>query len=180
MPIAFLTQGWAGGRGLNRLLEELRPSEMIYLGRISGEAGKLSAPAAVSGYPQPGSGVLLAVEDVAAPVQGFSAEISTLAKKRGVRLTPSAGKPTRIASYDKPNALPERFAQLGVATLWPVTPAETVSVKDVGDLEQLLEAYVGISQPLAESVYGGVAGCEKHGGRDGLVTRLGSADRKSD
>src|SRR5215469_10900640 len=33
--VAFVTQQWVGGRGLNRLLEELRPDEMIFVGRIA-------------------------------------------------------------------------------------------------------------------------------------------------
>src|SRR5260370_34912585 len=37
--IAFAAQQWTGGRGLNRILEEIRPDEMIYIGRVrSGSA----------------------------------------------------------------------------------------------------------------------------------------------
>jgi putative aminopeptidase len=179
--IAFLTQGWAGGRGLNRLLEQLRPAEMVYLGRISGEAAKVATPADGNSNPQLGKGVLLAVEKPVAPLQGFPAEIQALAKNRGLRLTPSAGRPPRIAGYDKPNALPERFAQLGVATLWPVTPAETVSLKDLGDLEQLLEAYVGISRPLTKPEHGGVAGREKQvSAVEGLTETYGASGHEGD
>ena len=157
--VVFLTQGWAGGRGLNRFLEEFRPTELIYIGRIiPGPAIPVDSGKDQAQRPQ---GVLLAVGNPDAPLRGFAAEIQALAAMRGVRLTPTAGLPPRIASYDQPNALPDRFAQLGVTTLWPVTPAETVSLKDLGNLEQLLEAYVGISEPLAQPVYGGMPGCEK-------------------
>src|SRR5207247_2657579 len=33
--VAFLTQQWTGGRGLNRLLEETKPDEMIFVGRMA-------------------------------------------------------------------------------------------------------------------------------------------------
>jgi putative aminopeptidase FrvX len=32
--IAFVTQQWTGGRGLNRILEEVHPEEMVYVGRV--------------------------------------------------------------------------------------------------------------------------------------------------
>jgi putative aminopeptidase FrvX len=92
----------------------------------------------------------------------FPAAIQKLAAKRGVPLTVTVGAPPRIASYTKPNPLPARFAMIGVATLWPVTPAETVSTKDLKSLEQLIEEYLGFAQAPIESVPGGVPGCEKN------------------
>src|SRR4029077_10586572 len=57
--------------------------------------------------------------------------------------------------YAKPSPLPERFAMLGVPTLWPVTPAEYLSWKDIGDLTRLVESYLDIG---ASSVGGGTGG----------------------
>ncbi len=41
--IAFVTQQWTGGRGLNRLLTEIHPDEMVFVGRVmprtAGEQG---------------------------------------------------------------------------------------------------------------------------------------------
>src|SRR2546430_7441712 len=37
--------------------------------------------------------------------------------------------------------MPQRMAQLGVATLFPVTPAETLSILDVGAITDLLYRY---------------------------------------
>src|SRR5215469_17952106 len=42
--IAFLTQQWTGGRGLNRLLEETKPDEMIFVSRIAKAAKALPGP----------------------------------------------------------------------------------------------------------------------------------------
>lgn len=140
--IAFVTQQWTGGRGLNRLLEEIKPDEMIFVGRIAGSTTGTVRPV-------PGDGVLLGVEDASAPLKGFSAEIKSTADGDGERLTPvSAGLP-RMAGYAKPNAFPERFAQLGIPTLWPATSGEFISWKDGGNLERLLEAYSQIAKPTS-------------------------------
>lgn len=171
--IAFLTQAWAGGRGLNRLLEELRPNEMIYLGRISPVPA--SASASVES-PRLGSGVLLAVKDTTAPLEGFSAEIRDMAAKRHVRLTHSTGAPPSMVAYVKPNGLPERFAELGIATLWPVTSIETVSITDSSNLEQLLEEYLGMSEPPANPIPDGESGFDQTGPPlPDLVERYGAS-----
>src|ERR1700674_2541760 len=51
--IAFVTQQWTGGRGLNRILEEIRPDEMIYVGRV--RAGSAADGQTVQENAAPGS-----------------------------------------------------------------------------------------------------------------------------
>ena len=140
--IAFVTQQWAGGRGLNRLLEEIKPEEMIFVGRVV-LSGK-GAP-----RPTPGDGVLLGVEDASAQLRGFSAEIKAIAEADGQRLTPVNAAPPRMAGYAKPNAFPERFAQIGIPTLLPVTSGEFISWNDRRSLERLLEDYLEIPKSTA-------------------------------
>jgi putative aminopeptidase FrvX len=171
--IAFVTQQWTGGRGLNRLLEETKPDEMIFLGRISGvgkNAENLGRPS-----PMPGDGVLLGVPDASAPLQGFSAEIKTVADTDGERLTPVSASLTRMAGYAKPNVFPERFAQLGIPTLWPVTPAEFISWNDAGRLEQLLEAYLQIPKPMTGHLEGGAVGGTSISAFQALVEAYGAS-----
>jgi putative aminopeptidase len=151
--VAFVTQQWAGGRGLNRLLEEIKPDEMIFVGRISA-----SSKSAAKTGPVPGDGVLLAVEDGLAPLKGFSAEIKAIAEADGERLTPVNASLPRMAGYAKPNAFPERFAQLAIPTLWPVTPGESISWSDSGNLERVLEAYLQIPKPISGHGEGGGVG----------------------
>jgi putative aminopeptidase len=151
--IAFVTQQWTGGRGLNRLLEELKPDEMIFVGRVSSSnksAGKPGSPG-----PVPDDGVLLVMEGASAPLKGFAAEIKAIAEADGERLTPVSAALPRIAGYAKPNTFPERFAQLGIPTLWPATPAESISWSDSGNLERLLEAYLQIPKPAIGAGEGG-------------------------
>ena len=156
--IAFVTQQWTGGRGLNRLLEEIKPDEMIFVGPLVG-SGK-STPKPVGSGPAPGDGVLLGVQDASAPLKGFAAEMKVIADGDREHLTPVNASPPRMAGYAKPNALPERFAQLGIPTLWPVTSGEFISWNDSGNLERLLEAYLQI--PKSTAGYG--AGGSRFGG----------------
>src|SRR5215469_7129151 len=142
--VAFLTQQWTGGRGLNRLLEETKPDEMIFVSRIATGGKSVARPAITD--PPPGDGVLLGVEDPSAPLTGLPSEIKAIAGADGERLTAVNASLPRVAGYAKPNEFPERFAQLGIPTLWPVTPAESISLNDRGSLERLLEAYLQISK----------------------------------
>lgn len=152
--IAFVTQQWTGGRGLNRLLEEIKPDEMIFVGRIAA-GGKIGVKM-VAQTPVPGDGVLIGVEDASAPLQGFSVELKSIAEADGERLTAVNASLPRMAGYTAPNAFPERFAQVGIPILWPVTPAESISWSDRGNLERLLEAYLQI--PKTGGVSGGSLG----------------------
>src|ERR1700730_11231136 len=130
-PIAFVTQQWTGGRGLNRILEEIRPDEMIYVGRV--RSGSAAGNNSVAENPAPGSGVLLGTTDAANPT-GFARELKDLAEKEHLPSQFISAPALRIASYAKANAFPERFAMLGITTLWPVTPAEYLSWSDAGNL----------------------------------------------
>ncbi len=144
--IAFVTQQWTGGRGLNRLLTELQPDEMIFVGRIAEEKA------------EPGSGVLIGAEENAQAEGSLAAALKALGEKEQMPARIVTAKPPRIAGYVKGASLPERFAEAGVPTLYPVTPAESVSSSDEGNLERLLEAYVGIAKPTTGGIGGGTGG----------------------
>lgn len=139
LTVALITQSWTGGRGLDRLLTEIHPDEMVYVGRLSPkqEAGDAAAPVA----PKPGSGVLLGISESVPGSQSLADELQKLAANH-VKLTVLAASPPRITGYAKSSVLPERFAQIGVPTLWPATPAETVNEEDVLKLHNLLNHYI--------------------------------------
>jgi putative aminopeptidase FrvX len=144
--IAFVTQQWLGGRGLNRLLTETQPDEMVFLGRL--------APAAPADKgtkveeQKPGSGVLLGVPaDAPGGALDFRSQWKALAEKEQIPIEELRVAPPRMGAYAKGAALPEKFVELGVPTLWPVTPAEYASSKDTAQLERLLEAYLEIPKP---------------------------------
>jgi putative aminopeptidase FrvX len=146
--VAFAAQQWTGGRGLDRLLNELQPDEVIFVGRLVPPRTTESKPS-----PEPAhsaqAGILLAVDDLSKSPTVFAGELAGLAAKSNLSITQVVAARPRISGYAKTSAFPERFAQLSVPTRWPVTPAEFVAYRDIGNLEELLEAYLQIPKPTS-------------------------------
>jgi putative aminopeptidase len=144
VTIAFATQQWTGGRGLDRLLNELHPDELIYVGRIMPPRIDESKPASAATHEAmtPGSGVVLGVSDASAALSGLAAELKKIGDSHNVRIQPVPAAPPAVTGYAKATPLPAGFAHLGVASLFPVTPAETISNADVGALEWVLYRYL--------------------------------------
>ena len=142
LTVAFVTQQWLGSRGLDRLLEEVQPGEMVYVGRLlprrtaPGTQTAKSAPAA-----SPGSGVLIASANLEKPLDGLAAEIKQIADQGKLPVTVQYSAAIPRAGYAKPREFPERFAHLGVPIAWPVTPAEFIDHTDLGNLVTLLADY---------------------------------------
>ena len=157
LTIAFATQQWTGGRGLDRLLNELHPDELIYVGRIMPPHIDESkpAPATTREAIALGSGVLIGVSDASAPPAGLAAELKKIGDSHNVRIQPVTAALPALTSYAKSTPLPARFAHLSVASLYPVTPAETISTADISALESILYQYLGLQ--------GGIAGCQVGG-----------------
>jgi putative aminopeptidase FrvX len=158
LTIAFATQQWTGGRGLDRLLNELHPDELVYVGRITTPRIDDSKPASATTREAmtPGSGVLIGVSDVSATLSGLAAELKKIADSRNVKIQPVTAAPPSMTSYAKAAPLPARFAHLSVPILFPVTPAETISSGDVSALQALLYGYIaGKDMPRFE---GGIIG----------------------
>jgi putative aminopeptidase len=127
--IAFATQQWTGGRGFERLLNEIHPDEVILIGRLrSATAGRL--------------GIVLGVSDANAPLPELAAHLKSLAEAAQLPLTVVAANSPRIAGYTTPTPLPQGVAQLSIETRWPVTPAETISLRDLDNLQALLGSYL--------------------------------------
>src|SRR6267142_1841214 len=156
LTVAFVTQQWTGGHGLDRLLNEIHPDEMIYVGRLSAPR---AAEAAAGETKKLGSGVLVGVVDPAAAPAGLVEELAKIAKEQHIPMTNVAAAPPRITGYAAATPLPARFAQLGVATLFAGTPIETMSNADVGKLEELLHWYVAGSERRAGVGGGRGGGC---------------------
>jgi putative aminopeptidase FrvX len=129
---------------LNRILEEIKPDEVVYIGRVPANSGA----GASSETPPPVLGsVLLAVSDSSRPLSGLPAELKAIAEKQHLSVSVVTAPTPRMASYSKASALPDRFAMLGIPTLWPVTPGEYLSWTDAGNLKTLVEAYLQIPRP---------------------------------
>ena len=142
LTVAFVAQQWTGGRGLDRLLNEVSADEMISVGRFA-PAGIAVGDAPSVKRPIPGDGILMGINDSAAPLTGLFAELKKLADDIRLQVILQPPAPLRLTSYSRPSALPERFVQLGIATLFPRTPAETIGPNDAWRLEELLFRYAG-------------------------------------
>lgn len=145
LTVAFVAQQWTGARGLERMLESIKPDELLYVGRLTpapaaprfaanpgnGEAKRPSR--------EPGSGVLIADSE---SENALATELKQLAQQNNFSLTPDFSAPLLPRSYTPPPPLPERTVHLGIATAFPSTPAETIDGKDLSKLVALLGSYI--------------------------------------
>lgn len=145
LTVAFVTQQWTGARGLQRLLDEVKPQELIYVGRLARGPASPGPPGmgkeVVEPTQHPGSGVLLAQaqEQKGSPL---AAELTQLARQNNIPLAADYSAPLLPRGYLPQPPLPARWAHLGVATAWPTTPGEFLDAHDVGELVALLETYL--------------------------------------
>ena len=158
LTVAFVTQQWTGGRGLERVLNELQPEELIYVGRLQTKGSQTKA-ATEGKMSLPGEGVLVGVADAAATPGDLFVELNNLAQSQNIPLRLELAAEPRINGYTAAPPLPKRFVQFGVRTLYPTMPAETISYKDVSALETLLFSYVVGPTNTGWSGGGGASGC---------------------
>ena len=160
LTIAFATQQWTGGRGLDRLLNELHPDELIYVARIMPPRIDDSKPAPAIRHEtiKPGIGVVIGVSDAAAELSGLPAELKKIGESYNVRIQPVTAALPALPSYAKSTPLPARFAHLSVPILYPVTSAETISTTDVSALESILYQYLEIKGGILGGQGGGAFG----------------------
>jgi putative aminopeptidase len=146
LTIAFMTEQWAGGRGLDRILNEVTAEEMVYVGRLAiPRANPNAAPSTAVPLPtafKPGDGILLGVSDESAPLGDYATELKTAADAAGVKIHAELAAVPRIGGYASQTSFPKKFAYLGVPILFPVTPAETLSLSDVGSITHFLYRYL--------------------------------------
>jgi len=139
--VAFVTQQWLGGRGLNRLLTEIPADELVYVGRVT--------PAAPEGKDGQAAEIVSAggvvVGSVASSDADLTEKFKSLAANEKIPVQTVPAAPPRIAGYVKGAPWPRRFIELGWPLLWPVTPAEIISGGETSGLRRLLEAYLGMA-----------------------------------
>lgn len=152
VTFAFVTQQWLGGRGLQRVIHQTNPDELIYVGRC------MRAPvlpeqreATPSFEHRPGNGVLLAAEKSESDATGLPGELTKLASENQIKITTEYSAPLLPrGGYMLQPKLPERTAHLAVATRWPSTPGEILQSGDVASLASLIDLYLG-SAPQSHS-----------------------------
>jgi putative aminopeptidase len=145
LTIAFVAQHWTGGRGMNRLLTQLHPDEMVFAGHITPRSADNEKEKPGAALPKPGSGVLIGTASAGTAGEGLEAEIKGIAESRKIPITILAANPPRIAGYAPGAQYPKQIVEIGIPTLWAETPAETVDKRDARQLFELLAAYAGIT-----------------------------------
>jgi putative aminopeptidase len=144
ITFAFVTQQWVGARGLQRILYQVSPDEVIYVGRTLRRAA-VPAERETAPVPKeaPGSGVLIASEKPESDLGGFAAEWKGIAAQNKIAIKNDYSAPVLPGGgYMLQPALPERTVHLAIATAWPSTPAEVVQGKDLTSLVSLREIYL--------------------------------------
>src|SRR6202046_237459 len=143
LTIAFVVQQWTGARGLQRILSTMKPDEMIYVGRllpggpVAGMGGVRRAPRR-----EPGSGVLIGMEETNGTPAGLAADLKQLADSNKIAINTDFSASLMPRSFLAAPPMPAKWAHLGIATDWSDTPAELVDKSDCAGLENLLQLYV--------------------------------------
>jgi len=142
---AFVTQQWLGARGLQRVMEEQKPDELIYIGRLMRPVqfpGRQQAEA--TGFThKPGTGPLIAEVEGKAEDSGLASDLKQLAAQNNITLQTDSSAPLLPrGGYMPQPKLPERTVHLAIATAWPSTPAEYIDSHDLIILVQLLSRYL--------------------------------------
>jgi putative aminopeptidase FrvX len=143
ITLAFVAQQWTGSRGLSRVLQQLHPDELIYLGRqrIPAKA-KIEPPQAL------GSGVV--IYDASASTAGSNSTDTSLQQelgRAGGELHHAAAAPFLIPGYGSAIPLPPRSIHLGIPLLWPMTAGEVLDERDLSQLVRTLATYLGTKPP---------------------------------
>jgi putative aminopeptidase len=142
LTIAFVVQQWSGARGLQRILSTMKPDEMIYVGRLT-PGGAVAGSESMHRAPrrEPGSGILIGLEETNGTPAGLAAELKQLADTDKAPINTDFSASPIPRSYLSLPAMPAKWAHLGIATDWSNTPSELIDTADLASLENLLQLY---------------------------------------
>jgi putative aminopeptidase len=156
LTVAFVVQQRIGARGLQRAMNTIHPDEMIYVGRllpgaaVAGMQGVHRAPRR-----EPGTGVLLGLEETNGIPGGLAADLKQLADANKIPFATDYSAGIIPPSYLLAPAFPARWAHLGIATAWSDTPSEMIDSGDLKDLANFLEVYAqGKVSPPPKEMFG--------------------------
>ncbi len=153
LTIAFVVQQWSGARGLQRILSTMKPDEMIYVGRLT-PGGAVAGSESMHRAPrrEPGSGILIGLEETNGTPAGLAAELKQLADTSQAPIHTDFSASPIPRSYLSLPTMPAKWAHLGIATDWSNTPCELIDTADLASLENLLQLYAqGNLSPAASS-----------------------------
>jgi putative aminopeptidase FrvX len=165
LTVAFVVQQWTGARGLQRILSTMKPDEMIYVGRLT-PGGAVAGSESMHRAPrrEPGSGILIGLEETNGTPAGLAAELKQLADTDKLSSNTDFSASPIPRSYLALPPMPAKWAHLGIATDWSNTPSELIDTADLASLENLLQLYVQGSTASRASSDSGHASSQ-HDGR---------------
>jgi putative aminopeptidase len=149
VTVAFVAQQRVGGRGLDRILRTTQADEMIYVGRLL-PGGAVPGMEGVHRAPrrEPGSGVLVGLDQTSGSLSGLAADLKKLADANKIPLATDYSAAITPQGYSAPRAFPATWAHIGIATSWPDTPAETIGLDDLKKLADFIEHYVDAQETV--------------------------------
>jgi putative aminopeptidase len=148
LTVAFVVQQRTGSRGLQRILTQTRTDELMYVGRLL-PGGPIPEMETMHRAPrrEPGGGVLVGVPQTDGSLPAFATELKQLADANKIPLASDYSASILPRSYLPLPQFPTKWAHIGIATLFPDTPAETIASEDLTNLTNLLDLYVGAQSP---------------------------------
>jgi putative aminopeptidase FrvX len=156
LTVAFVAQQWAGARGLERVLDETNPDELIYVGRLTA-SGPIPGQPELHRAPrlEPGSGILVGTSDASLALSGLAADLKQLAGQNKIPFAEDYSAPLIPQSYLAGSKVPDRMVHLAIASGWPSTPAEMINIHDLEGLRDLLQVYAEGPNPEVHYAFGG-------------------------
>src|SRR5580704_8977811 len=144
LTVAFVVQQRTGARGLQRILTQTPADELIYIGRLL-PGGPISEMETMHRAPrrEPGGGVLVGVPQTDGSLPAFPTELKQLADANKIPFASDYSASILPRSYLPLPQFPAKWAHIGIATIFPDTPAETIYSSDLTDLTKLLDTYIG-------------------------------------
>jgi putative aminopeptidase len=149
LTVAFVVQQRTGARGLQRILTQTQADELIYVGRLL-PGGPIPEMETMHRAPrrEPGGGVLVGVLQTDGSLPAFATELKQLADANNIPFASDYSASILPRSYLPMPQFPAKWAHIGIATIFPDTPAETIHSSDLTDLTKLLGTYIGASALL--------------------------------
>jgi putative aminopeptidase FrvX len=131
LTIAFATQQWTGTRGITRLLEELKPDELLFVGPLVRAAGQSESAR------KTGSGIVVAGDASADLLQS----LKQVGEQLHVAVETDEAAPLLARSYLPQPKLPARTAHVGIPVAWAGMPSQYIDGRDLAGLVRVLEQY---------------------------------------
>jgi len=144
LTVAFVVQQRTGARGLQRILTQNQADELIYVGRLL-PGGPIPEMETMHRAPrrEPGGGVVVGVPQTDGSLPAFATELKQLADANKIPFASDYSANVLPRSYLPMPQFPAKWAHIGIATIFPDTPAETIYSSDLTDLTKLLDTYIG-------------------------------------